>query len=278
MSDFVDRVRNLTRLKKSVLCVGLDCALPGQRIKNTIPSKYLQLGDENEARLQFCLDIVDQVKDYAVAGKPNQQYILGFTKKQQRKLTDTIRQNQMVSILDYKLNDIADTIESGIFHLAECGYDAITFNPLPGNLCEAVKLAHESTRKLRGYSMGIIVLTLMSNPEATKYMKKAIVGDKPLYVAIAEEVKACRADGCVVGATGHVTEENVLQIRSIVGNSVLFLVPGVGTQKGDPEKIIRAGGLNILINVGRDIIYSDNPKKKAKECQAKFYEVMRQIY
>lgn len=277
MSDFVDTVTRLVKLKKSVLCVGLDCALPRQRESNTISAKYLEAGDENEARLQFCLDMVEKVKDYAIAGKPNQQYVLGFTKEQHRKLTEAIRRNQMVSILDYKLNDIGDTVESGIFHLAECGYDAITFNPLPGNLCEAVKLAHGPARKLRGYGMGIIVLTLMSNPEAKKYMQESTMGGKPLYIAIAEEVRECEADGCVVGATGHVTEENVGQIRSIVGNGVVFLVPGVGTQKGDPEKIIRAGGKNILINVGRDIIYSGNPREKAKACRAKFYEVMQRL-
>ncbi len=277
MSDFVDAVARLARSKRSVLCVGLDCALPRQRGSNIIPARYLQAGDENEARLQFCLDIVDKVKDYAVAGKPNQQYVLGFTKEQHRTLTEAIRRSQMVSILDYKLNDIGDTVESGIFHLAECGYDAITFNPLPGNLCEALKLAHGATRKLRGYSMGIIVLTLMSNPEARKYMQEATLGGKPLYVAIAEEVRECEADGCVVGATGHVTEENIGAIRSIVGSGVVFLVPGVGTQRGDPEKIIRAGGRNILINVGRDIIYSDDPGEVAKECRARFYEVAQRL-
>jgi len=277
MSDFVDTVARLMKSKRSVLCVGLDCALPRQRNSNTISAEYLEGRDENEARLQFCLDIVEKVKDYAVAGKPNQQYVLGFTKEQHRKLTEAIRRNQMVSILDYKLNDIGDTVESGIFHLAECGYDAITFNPLPGNLCEAAKLAHGAIRKLRGYSMGLIVLTLMSNPEARRYMQEATLGGKPLYIAIAEEVRECEADGCVVGATGHVTEENVEQIRSIVGKGVVFLVPGVGTQKGDPEKIIRAGGKNILLNVGRDIIYSRSPMEKAKECRARFYEVMQRL-
>jgi orotidine-5'-phosphate decarboxylase len=47
-----------------------------------------------------------------------------------------------------------------------------------------------------------------------------------------------------------------------------MLVPGIGAQSGDPEKVIRAGGTNILINVGRDIIYSANPRRKSEEyCQ-----------
>lgn len=277
MSDFSARVLTLMEKKMSVLCVGLDCALPKQRSKNTIASSYLEVLDENEARLNFCLDIIEQIKDYGIAAKPNQQYAVGFTKEQHRRLTDAIRKNQMVSILDYKLNDIGDTVDSGIFHLAECGYDAITFNPLPGNLEETVRLAHESARKLRGYELGIIVLTLMSNPEAEKYMKEATINDNPLYVAIADDVRKYKADGCVVGATGHVTEDNIKEIRAVVGEDKVFLVPGIGVQKGDPEKIIRAGGRNILINVGRDIIYSSNPKERAQEYRQMFNEI-RQTY
>jgi len=273
MSDFDERVLTIMEKKRSVLCVGLDCALPKQRSKNTIPSSYLEVLDQNEARLNFCLDIIEEIRDYSIAAKPNQQYVMGFTKEQHRTLTDAIRRNQMVSILDYKLNDIGDTVDSAIFHLAECGYDAITFNPLPGNLEETVRLAHEFARKLRGYELGIIVLTLMSNPEAAKYMKEATIRDKPFYMAIAEEVRDYKADGCVVGATGHVTEDNIKEIRAVVGEDKVFLVPGVGVQRGDPEKIIRGGGQNILINVGRDIIYSSSPKETAKEYQTMFDEI-----
>jgi len=51
----------------------------------------------------------------------------------------------------------------------------------------------------------------------------------------------------------------------IVGADKVFLVPGVGAQKGDPEKIVKGGGKNILVNVGRDVIYASNPVEKAKE-------------
>ena len=53
----------------------------------------------------------------------------------------------MLSILDYKLNDISDTTESGIFHISESGYDAITFNPFAGNLLEVVHFAQLASSK-----------------------------------------------------------------------------------------------------------------------------------
>lgn len=264
MMSFLNRYIRLRKEKESVLCVGIDPALPRQREKKTIPVKYVKDNDENEARLNFGLDIIEMVKDYTVAIKPNQQYLFGFTKKQHRKLVDSIRKHDMLSILDYKLNDISDTVESAIFHISESGYDAITFNPLPGNLQKVVQLAHNS-KKVRGYELGIIVLTLMSNPKAVSFMKKAMIGQLPLFKFISEQVRDCAADGCVVGATGHVTENNIKTIRRIVGPDKVFLIPGVGTQKGDVGKVLKSAGKNILINVGRDIIYSVNPARRAKE-------------
>jgi len=264
--SFRERYVQLRREKNSVLCVGVDPAMPKQRKDATIPGKYLSV-DENEARLSFCLDIIDLVKDYAVAIKPNQQYIFGFTKEQHQKLTRHINKNGMLSVLDYKLSDISDTVASAIFHITDAGYDAITFNPLPGNLQETVQLAHGSARNMRGYELGIIVLTLMSNPEAVTFMKNAEISQMPLYKFISRQVKEFDADGCVVGATGHVTEEEIRAVREIVGIDKVFLIPGIGAQRGDVNRVLKTAGANVLINVGRDIIYSENPKRKAEEYQ-----------
>jgi orotidine 5'-phosphate decarboxylase subfamily 2 len=265
--SFRDKYPQARREKNSVLCVGVDPALPKQRKGAAIPEKYMANTDENEARLNFCLDMIDLVKDYAVAIKPNQQYIFGFTKKEHQKLTRRIRDNGMLSVLDYKLSDISDTVASAIFHITEAGYDAITFNPLPGNLGETVQLAHGFSKDMRGYELGIIVLTLMSNPEAVTFMKYAEVNRMPLYKFIAKQVKDFDADGCVVGATGHVTEEEIKTVRTIVGADKILLIPGIGAQKGDVNKVLRSAGANILINVSRDIIYSEDPKVKAEEYQ-----------
>lgn len=252
--------------KNSVLCVGLDPALPSQREKDTIPEEY-SLKGENEARLNFCLKIIDQISDYAVAVKINDQYVKGFTSKEHRTLTEYARRKMLITIEDCKLGDISDTAESNLFWMNSWHYDAITVNPLPGNLRQITELAHSYNPPI-----GIFVLTLMSNPEAVKYFKNATVSSKPIYLAIAEEVKEYNVDGCVIGATGHVTEEDIETVRKTVGEDKIFLIPGVGKQKGEPEKVIKAGGANILINVGRDIIYSDNPRRKAEEYNETFNE------
>ncbi|GEM_PF-696246 len=264
--SILNKTWKLIEFKKSILCIGLDPALPKQRSKWVISEEYIRkYPDENDVRLQFCLDIIDQTYEYAVAYKVNAQYVFGFTKNHHKKLVEYIHKRDAIAILDLKLNDIGDTAESAILHIAECGYDMITFNPLLGNLCQMVKMAKEIGRRIKGEEIGVLSLVLTSNPEAPKYQKYAKLNDKPLFIALAEEVKECDAIGCVVGATGHVTEEDIRMIRQVIGEDKLILFPGIGVQRGEIKKVLKAGGKMILINVGRDIIYAEKPKEKVRE-------------
>lgn len=272
MKDFLRKFEELLEEKGSILCIGLDPAVAWQRKENIIPQRYMNnaKGDRDEARLRFCFDIIEQTNKFAIAAKPNEQYVRGWSSEHHRRLTKCIHEHGLLAIYDCKLGDIGDTAESNLFWMHEWEYDAITVHTQPGNLGHVVKIAH-------GYSpaIGIIALTLMSNPEAIKYMKQSRYDNKPVYLAIAEDVRLTGADGCVVGATGHVTEEEVMSIRAECGEDKIFLVPGIGAQKGDPEKVIRAGGKNILINVGRDIIYSPDPKGRAEYYYKLLAEIVR---
>lgn len=273
--NLIEKYLKFYKEKNSILCVGIDPALPKQRQQNTIPNNYLEGCDANEARLNFCLDIIDAVKDYALAIKINQQYVFGMTKTQHQHLNTAIKRNGMLSILDYKLNDINESVKSAIFHLSDSGYDAITYNPFPGNLQKVVQLAHDYVKTLRGDELGILVVTLMSNLEAPTYMKNATIGGVPLFAYISQQIRDCDADGCVVGATNHITVNEIKKIRTTVGIDKVFLIPGIGAQKGDVDKVLKAAGTNILMNVGRDIIYSKNIKRKAEKYNTKFKNIPR---
>jgi len=271
MTTFLETVSARRREKGSLLCVGLDPALPGQRNRDLVPPKYLEGKDENEARLNFCLDIVESVAEYCCAFKPNLQYVLGWTGEDHRRLTAVIREAGAVSILDCKLGDIGDTTASALYHIRRWGYDAITFNPLLGNLKETVEISHEGERQF-----GILVLTLTSNPEAVRYQKDATLSGLPLFLAIAQDVKDSGADGCVVGATHHVTKDDLRRVRSIIGPEKLFLVPGIGSQRGDLNKL-SAAGENVLVNISRDIIYSEDPRRRAEEYCRRMREAFPQL-
>ncbi|MEM2094176.1 MAG: orotidine-5'-phosphate decarboxylase [Candidatus Bathyarchaeia archaeon] len=264
---FLEKVQLTQRERRSLLCVGLDPALPAQRREHTIDRRYLEGADENEARLSFCLEIIEATKDYACAFKPNQQYLLGFSKKEHSRLSSAINKAGAVSILDCKLGDLADSVESALFHIRGFGYDALTVNPLLGNLEALVTKAHSGTP-----SLGILVLTLTSNPEAARFMKNSTISGKPLYLAIAEDIRTYDADGAVVGATSHVTKKDMKVVRDIIGAEKLILVPGIGYQEGNLE-IVKAAAENVLVNVSRDIIYSKDPGRKAEEYCARLRSI-----
>lgn len=267
-SPFLARVEQARKEKRSYLCVGLDPALPRQRTSQTIGRRYLDGADENEARLRFCLDILDMTRDYACAFKPNQQYLLGWTKKEHQTLTAAIQETGAVSILDYKLGEISDSAESALFHIREWGYDALTFNPLLGNLETVVKRA-----RTREPWLGLLVLTLTSNPEAVRFQKDATTSGKPLFMAIAEDIKRFDAEGAVVGATSHVSGEEVRRIREAIGAERIVFIPGIGTQKGELQ-LVGTAGQNVLVNVSRDIAYSGDPKGKAKRYCARIRSII----
>ena len=259
-ASFAKRYLEVSRSKNSILCVGLDPAVPEQRKENVLA---------NNDRLAFMKQIIKEVSPFASVIKINRQYIIGLTNEQIADLNKLIHRNGMLSIIDHKLSDIGSTNASAIYWIKKEGFDAFTFSPFAGNIGEATKEAHKN-------DLGIIVLTLMSNPESS-IQKETKIGNKSLYIYIAEECRRNNSDACVVGATGNVTTIDLLNIKKVVGENILLLVPGVGAQGGDAENIIQVFGKNLMINVGRSIIYSDNPGEIAENFQRQFNKLYSNI-
>jgi orotidine-5'-phosphate decarboxylase len=255
--DFLQKYKELREKKDSILSIGLDPALKDFREKNFIPDEYVK-DDLGESMLDFCLDMLEQVSDSAIAVKPNSQFILfAMNQKQIRKLTEEAHKRELITILDHKLSDIGSTNLSAFYWISKLGFDAVTFSPFPGNIREATEMAHK-------YDLALMVLTLMSNPQARKIQKNFLKNGKPLYQEIAAKAKECGADSLIIGATGHVTPENIKTIRETAGEDSVFLCPGIGAQGGDVEKLMGNAGENLLINVTRAVIYSGNPRESAK--------------
>ncbi len=255
----LDKYQDAREKKDSILCVGLDPAVKGFRDKEFIPDIYMADEDIGNAILEFCINIIEQTSDYACAIKPNSQYLLfAMNLNQLRKLNEEAHNEGLISILDHKLSDIGSTNSSAFYWISEAGFDAVTFSPFAGNIEEATNDAHK-------YNLGLISLALMSNPESSWIQKDAKFNGIPLYREIARLARLSGTDGLVVGATDNVTESDIKKIREISGNDMLFLCPGIGAQGGDAEKLINSAGENLMINVGRAIIYEKNPGDRAKE-------------
>jgi orotidine 5'-phosphate decarboxylase subfamily 2 len=255
--SFFDEYERVRKEKNSILCVGIDPALPDQRRTDVIKKQYP--GDADDVILQFTMEIIDAVADHCCAIKLNSQYILfALGQHKLESINQQIHSWGLLSILDHKLGDIGSTNESALYWIQKCGFDALTFSPFAGNIREATDMAHNR-------DLGIFVLDLMSNPEAEGFHKKTRFNETPLFLRIADDAKSARSDGLVVGATDHVREVDIQKIRKVTGDERIILFPGIGSQGGDSKKILENAGENILINVGRHIIFSPNPGKIAED-------------
>ncbi len=253
--SFLEKFRDAKEGKKSTLCVGLDPASIFFKEKDSIPRNYFERGSEAEGMLQFCLDIIEKTSEFACAYKINSQFVIPFSLKELQTLSAAIRKANCISIFDLKLSDIGSSNESAIYWMKKAEFDAFTFSPFAGNIEETIRKAHEA-------KLGVFVLTLMSNPSAKYFMRESQIEQKKGYEWIAEEVRKFDGDGVVVGATNNA--EEMKEIRDIIGDEKVILIPGIGKQGGDLETV-KGAGENVLVNVGRGIIYSDEPAEKAKE-------------
>lgn len=261
--NFNEKWNKAVEEKDSILCVGIDTALPGQRPENTIP--------KDTTRLEFALDLIEQTGKHAAAFKPNRQYLIGMSSDEMREITQEIHNRNAIAIIDHKAVDIGSTNDSAFYHAQQEGFDGITYCPFPGNVEEAGKQAHKR-------NLGLIILTLMSNPEflSTKNAAFDFNGEMvPGYIYYAH-MTALYGAAPVIGAPSeknHVTEEQVQQIKNIIGDKTA-LVPGIGAQGGQEDYLIKTFGRPIL-NVGRDIIYHENPAKQAEMYQKRFNEARK---
>ncbi|MGC9778807.1 MAG: orotidine 5'-phosphate decarboxylase [Candidatus Heimdallarchaeota archaeon] len=267
-NNFLKKYQKAKDEKDSILCAGFDPAIPNQRDKNTLSEKYFENVSIEEGILVFFEEFLESVQDYCCAVKPNNQYIFHFGLKTYQKMNKMIHKQGLVSILDQKIGDIGSSNEAGFYWMNEMGFDAVTYSPFAGNIIESINSAHK-------VGMGHITLTLMSNPDAIYFMKDSVIEGQKGYEFIAKMINEHKGDGIVVGATGHVTQDDLQRIRNLAGNDTVMLVPGIGKQQGDLKKVIHFGGENILLNVGRAILYSDNLKESAENYNSKFNDVRK---
>lgn len=226
--------------KQSQLCVGLD-----PRPEHVGPDTIFE----------FCINIVEKTSDSCFCYKPNTQYIMPMGFSEIKDLNKHIHGMGCLSIADHKLSDIGSTNKAALHWLSKMGFDALTYSPFPGNIKETIENAREC-------GMGVITLTLMSNPEADFFMKSPVQG-KPGYHFIAEQIVQYNGLGAVIGATCAVDDITVLH-RILTDQ--LILSPGVGAQGGGLD-IVRIFKERTIVNVSRDIITRENPGERAQYYQ-----------
>jgi orotidine-5'-phosphate decarboxylase len=220
--------------------------------------------------------LVDATKDYVCAYKPQAAYYAGQDCDEALKASIAyIKANapEIPVILDVKRGDIGSTAE---WYAKEAfdryGADAVTVNPYMG---------YDAVQPFLDYAdKGVIILCRTSNPHSGD-LQNLIADGKPLYVHVAELVRdkwnANKNAALVIGAT---YPEELRELRQLCPE-LPFLVPGVGAQGGDVEKVVKYGcsadGLGIIVNSSRGIIYASKGEDYAEAAGKAALELRDQI-
>ena len=262
---FKERISELVRERKSLICVGLDSDL------NKIP-EHLKSADN--PILEFNKQIIDATSDLCVAYKPNLAFYecLGSKGWEILKATLAVVPNSIPVIVDAKRGDIGNTSRmyaQAIFDYL--GGDAVTLTPYLGE--DSLAPFFEYKDKFA------FVLALTSNPSSQDFQLLEING-KPLYHIVAESVQKWNKNdnlGLVVGASHP---DKIKEVREISGN-LPFLIPGVGAQGGDLEASAKFGTANgksiALINVSRSVIYASDGVDFAEKAREEVLRLNREM-
>ena len=262
---FVEKYLELSRMKDSFLCVGIDPATANMRDRFVIPMDFIEKRGEPLALLEFCLRVIEAVSVYAPVIKPNAQFLvysLGYDGL--RRIVEKIHEGNSLALLDIKLSDIGSTIDAGLYWIDRLGFDAVTFSPFPGyeNGVDSVYRWCEEKQK------GIFALCRMSNPGTHDYQSRVMDGEK-FYKRLARDAFEHGSNGYVVGCTAS---EELREIREIIGEETLILSPGLGAQGGDPNVALKYGtnskGECLIVSSSRSINYAYEALGLGFECYA----------
>lgn len=257
--SFQEKLDHITKKNNSLVCVGLDSDF------EKLPPF---LKEKENAQFEFNKAIIDTTNDLVCAYKPNTAFYeaLGAEGINQLKMTcDYITKNlpEIPIILDAKRADIGNTNNGYIaFAYNYLNVDSITLHPYLGS--EALTPFLEKKEK------GAIILCRTSNPGGGE-LQNLMIGETPLYRVVAEKIitQWNKFGNCmmVIGAT---YPEEMAEIRALTPD-MTFLVPGVGAQGGDVEKILTAGltkqKLGLIINSSRGIIFASDGKDFAEKAR-----------
>ncbi|MGB1697041.1 MAG: orotidine-5'-phosphate decarboxylase [Thermoplasmatota archaeon] len=268
MDHFYDRLRNSSKAA-SWLCVGLD----------PDPAKYPE-GLTEEDTTEFLMGVVEATKDVAGAYKPNAAFFEALGDIGHEALIDIIAAipNDIPVILDGKRNDIGNTARKyAEAAFDELGADAVTVTPYLG-LDTVAPFAEYEDR-------GVFLLARTSNASAGDFQDLPTDDSgTPLYQAVARKAMQdwqpeYQNLGLVAGAT---YPAELAQIRTLVGDGIPLLIPGVGAQGADARTTMQNGGDTqkemAVVNVGRAVMYAgtgENWKEEVEEAGRSFAAHLR---
>ena len=246
--------------KKSYLCIGLDTDL------DKIPKHLL---DEEDPIFAFNKAIIDATRDLCVAYKPNLAFYEAQGLKGWAALEKTVKyiENQHFTIADAKRGDIGNTSRMYAKAFFEnMDFDSVTVAPYMGE--DSVKPFLDFEGKW------VILLALTSNVGSMDFQFQ-----HDLFKSVLKTAQTWGTPDNLMFVIGATHPERFLEIRKLAPQS-FFLVPGIGAQGGDLNKVSEYGmsdQCGLLINSSREIIYASSGTdfaEKAREMASKTQQKM----
>ena len=263
---------NLIRLihkKKSFLCVGLDPDL------SKIPPFILEMEDPI---FEFNKRIIDATQDFCVAYKPNIAFYecLGAKGWESLKKTVDYISDDAFLIADAKRGDIGNTsLKYADTFFNNYDFDAITVAPYMGEDSVTPFLSVENK--------WVIILGLTSNKGSSSFQQLTLSNERKLFEEVLIRSSNWGNTNNIMYVIGATNEQEFSSIRKIIPDHFL-LVPGIGAQGGDLNKVIKNGMNNdvgLLVNSSRGILYASSDEsfqerahEEAKKIQIQMAEFL----
>jgi orotidine-5'-phosphate decarboxylase len=252
------------RSKKSFLCIGLDTDI----LK--IP---VSLRTEIDPVFTFNKKIIDSTKDLCVAYKLNAAFYEAQGAKGWDSLQKTLEYipESHFKIADAKRGDIGNTSQlyaRAFFEMLNA--DAITVAPYMGS---------DSVKPFLGFKNKWVILLALTSNEGANDFQFQTSGNKEFYKIILEKAKTWATDEQLMFVVGATRPEYFSEVRKIVPNHFL-LVPGIGAQGGDLEKVCAFGmteDVGLLINNSRQIIYASAGNDFAEAAKSEAEKIQQQM-
>ncbi len=251
-AKFSQRLDQVLRVRRSLLCVGLDPD-PAQMPK---PLRRLRPAMQLE---RFLAGVVPATYPHAAAFKMQLGSYLQYGPDGFRALARWTKRigPSRIRILDLKANDIPNTmrmLRDGAFR--QFGFDAVTITPWNG--WETLEPFLDDPAR------GVFVVAHSSNPGSGDF-QEIPTPRGPLWLAVVGEVRRlAHAHGNVGVVLGATFSDALRTARATLGNGVPILVPGIGAQGGSLATTVREGadahGRGLLVNASRSILYASSEK------------------
>ncbi len=255
---FSQKLDFIIKKNNSLLCVGLDPEF------EKLPEKFKSL---KNPQFEFNKWIIDQTHEFVCVYKLNSAFYESQGNTGLEDLEKTIKYihstyTDIPVILDAKRGDIGNTVAQYVKEVFEVFQaDAVTVNPYGG--FDTIEPFLSPKEK------GVIIWCRSSNPGASDFQD---VIDKETGLTIYELVAKKAAEkninkniGLVVGAT---YPEQMKKLRELVGNEIIFLVPGLGAQGGKPEDLpngFTKDKKGVIASSSRGIIFAENPREETQK-------------